>query len=259
MPNERVLISFGGPAHHYHERVNQTCNNASTLGFFTQVIPYTEQDLISDQEFWSKHGAFMTDPINHRGFGFWIWKSYIIHKTLLDLQDGDFLVYMDAGCEINPQGLDRMKEYQEMLEKNEFGLLTFQLYEGCEEIRYTKRLVLDYMGCTDTDKWSPQIMATAMVMKKTPRLIQYMETWMGAISLMEYNLLNDTRVPNEYPEFKDHRHDQSIHSQLIKRIMRDPTEYLKPIVVPDETWFEPNWDTVGIKYPIWARRHRHPV
>ena len=32
-----------------------------------------------------------------RGAGFWIWKSYVIRETLKGLNEGDYLVYSDAG------------------------------------------------------------------------------------------------------------------------------------------------------------------
>ena len=32
-----------------------------------------------------------------RGAGYWIWKSYIIRKTLEEINDGDILIYADGG------------------------------------------------------------------------------------------------------------------------------------------------------------------
>ena len=34
-----------------------------------------------------------------RGAGYWLWKPYIILKTLQSMTDGDFLMYADAGSE----------------------------------------------------------------------------------------------------------------------------------------------------------------
>lgn len=33
-----------------------------------------------------------------RGAGYWIWKPYIIDKTLNQLKQNDYLLYMDAGA-----------------------------------------------------------------------------------------------------------------------------------------------------------------
>ena len=38
---------------------------------------------------------------NQRGAGYWIWKPYIIWKTLQDVEDGDIVCYIDSACLIN--------------------------------------------------------------------------------------------------------------------------------------------------------------
>ena len=39
---------------------------------------------------------------NVRGFGYWSWKPEIIKQTLSDKwNDGDQLLYLDAGCNLN--------------------------------------------------------------------------------------------------------------------------------------------------------------
>jgi hypothetical protein len=255
---ERAFISFGGGSEQYYQRVHQLCNKVSNLNYFTQVIPYSHNDLINDSDFWSKYGVFMSDPRNRRGFGFWIWKPYLILKTLESLNDGDFLVYADAGCDINSNGLKRLDEYQEMLENNEYGLITFHLEKNREEIKYSKRILLDYMNTVEEDKQSPQIMATVLIMKKTSHTLNHMKSLLNIASSMNYNLINNVLSLNEYSEFQSHRNDQSIHSLYVKSILRNDKNP-KPIIIPDETYFEPNWNTDGITYPIWARRFRNPV
>ena len=36
-----------------------------------------------------------------RGYGYWIWKPYIILQELNKLQDGDILVHLDIHCHLN--------------------------------------------------------------------------------------------------------------------------------------------------------------
>lgn len=255
MPTQRVFISFGGRYINYYKRVKELCNQVEGLSFFTKVIPYSNSDLDHDIEFMQKYGSFVAN--NARGFGFWIWKPYLILKTLENLNEGDFLVYTDAGCEINPKGLPRLKEYFELLEKNKYGLLTFQLKMGCEDIKYSKRSLLEYMNATDDDMNTSQIMATVLIMKKTPYIMNHMKRILEIATCMNYEMINDI-TKNEYPEFIDHRHDQSIHSLLVKSILRDDNQIEKPIVIEDETFFDPYWETKGISYPIWSKRLRNP-
>ena len=63
---------------------------------FSQIFSYGPQDL--DAQFVKDHGEFIRN--NPRGYGYWIWKPYIILKVLNQLDNGDILVYGDAGCEM---------------------------------------------------------------------------------------------------------------------------------------------------------------
>lgn len=260
---KRVFMSFGGPGENYVIRVHQLCEKIKKTsgGFFDEIIPYTHQDLLTDQEFWKKHGDFCMKPINRRGFGYWLWKSYLIKKTLNGLNMGDFLVYTDAGCDFNPRGINRLKEYDSMLTENDFGLIAFQLQAGNEQIKYTKRILLDDFELTDQEKQTPLFMATVLVMKKTPVLEEYIDTWYDTACSNNYIYLTDSPRTNEYREFIDHRHDQSIHSILVKRSLNNESKNKpRPIVILDETWYrEGEWETKGANIPFLAKRIRYPL
>lgn len=261
IPRNRVFISFGGGSDPYRQRVNQLCKQAESFGYFNKIYPYTDYDLMEDSYFWNKHGNFVSNPYFRRGYGYWLWKSYLLIKTIEKYQEGDILVYADAGCSFNPKGIQRMFEYEKMLDEDpkQFGLIAFRLEDqGREDILYTKRLLLDAMNATDQEKHTPQYVGGVLIIKKTPTIMKFLNDWYFIAS--QYIYLTDERHPNEYPEFIDHRHDQSIYSLLIKKILwSTPPNSPKPITIPDETYFAPDWDTKGDKYPIWATRTRHPV
>ena len=84
------FLTFGAGSQDYLEAVERICNQARQLGAFSSITGLTDKDLKADTEFWFKHGAFIKR--NPRGFGYWIWKPYIIWKTLKSLPDGDILL-----------------------------------------------------------------------------------------------------------------------------------------------------------------------
>ena len=183
-------------------------------------------------------------------------------KRLAELNEGDFLVYTDVGCVFNPDGLPRLKEYESMLDSNDFGLISFQLPEKLMEYKFTKRSLFEFMKSTDQDKNTQQFMATVVIMKKTPRLENFIKHWYLYACSNNYIYLTDARNPllKEHPEFMDHRHDQSIYSLMVKKVLNSNIdEKHKPIVLKDETWFDPNWEVDCKKYPIWGRRFRNPI
>jgi hypothetical protein len=75
------FLTFGGPDENYHDTVNRLCNQAKKMEVFNEIIGLTEKDLHNDKEFWSKHYNFIRQN-KKKGYGYWLWKPYIIKKTL---------------------------------------------------------------------------------------------------------------------------------------------------------------------------------
>ena len=67
---------------------------ARKLGFFDEVILYTPDDLPD---------YLLQSPLMkaQKGGGYWAWKPVLIHETLLKHDEGDIVVYVDAGCTLN--------------------------------------------------------------------------------------------------------------------------------------------------------------
>jgi hypothetical protein len=43
------------------------------------------------------------------------------------MDENDILVYADGGCKLNPNGLKRLNEYFDIVNKSPYGILSFQL------------------------------------------------------------------------------------------------------------------------------------
>jgi hypothetical protein len=245
-PRNKVFVTFGGSTENYHNRVNNLCSQVYATRFFTNIVGITDHHLKNDRTFWEKHGDFIES--NPRGYGFWIWKPYIINKTLNQLNNNDILIYADAGCNINFSTLasiERMNQYIEMVDNSTYGILSFQLEH--KEYIYTKKTTLNTINNNPYDCNTGQCIATVIIMRKTEHTIHLMDEWLKYAE--NYNLINDMKTLEEHPEFKDHRHDQSIFSLLVKK--------RGSVKIPDETFFHPNWLKDGANYPIWATRQRY--
>lgn len=242
--NQRCFLTFGGPSIGYRNRSHILAEQSKSLNYFTESIGLTVDDLKNDSDFWKQHGNFLES--NPRGYGFYLWKPYIIKRQLDKMAEGDILVYADAGCTINPNGLPRFLEYIKMLETNpeKYGLISFQMIH-LEELKYSKRLLLETMDATDTMIITGQCVGGIQIIKKNAHSSMIINEWWNLAS--QYPLINDTRNINEYGQFIDHRHDQSIYSLVVKKF--------GSIKIPDETWFYPDWST-GTNYPFWATRIR---
>ena len=96
---KNTFITFGGPTSNYHRSVDRICLEAKEFDFFHDIIGYKDSDLKQDKPFWDQHGSFIQN--NPRGYGYWLWKSYLIRKTFNQMKENDILIYCDAGCKIN--------------------------------------------------------------------------------------------------------------------------------------------------------------
>jgi len=240
---KRVFITFGGPTEDYRNRSKIVRNEAKDMQFFTSTFGLNDYFLSNNTEFWNKHGKFIES--NKRGFGYWLWKPFII-KTFLDkLDDGAILIYADSGCTMNPYGKNRLFEYINMLHNNpeNYGIISFQL-QNHPEIEWTKRSVCDYFEATDDMMQSNQCMATSVIIKKNEHSQMIINKWYETVC--NYSLINDEVNSNESLRLKEHRHDQSIYSMLVKKY--------GSIKIPDETYFNP-WSN-GQKSPILGTRIR---
>jgi hypothetical protein len=253
---KRFFFSFGCNGHtgSYRKRLEIISQEARNLGTFDDVFAYTDQDISG-----CPYEEFIRDPKNRRGFGYWLWKPYFIQQIMQHkMADGDILVYADSGCTVNPGGLERFLQYDEMLDANPFGLISFHLY-ACFDKEYCKRDLIDYMHTHPDDLETTQIIGTVMLFKKTSYSMEFVNRWLEIATMDKYRFIRDVdpqRDPEPYPDFQDHRHDQSIFSLLVKSIVRDPERAIKPIVLPDETYFPYAWQTLGARFPFWGTRHK---
>ncbi len=243
MSQKRYFITFGGPTVNFHNAVKRICKEAEDLRVFHEVIGKTDIDIKNDKEFWDKHGNFIEN--NKRGYGYWLWKSYIVLKQLEKINDNDILLYCDSGCHFNPKGLLRMIEYIKMINESELGVLSFQM-EHLEYI-WTKNDVFVELNTPEEHKKNGQHIATTFIIRKTEKSMSLFQEYYNCVS--KYNLINDVpSITPNHSSFREHRHDQSILSLLFKKY--------GTITLTDETYFE-NWQKDGIKFPIWAVRYRN--
>ena len=239
-----TFVTFGGPTKEFNERIKIICGQAHRTTVFDKIYGFNQSSLIGNNSFWEKHGEFIKN--NKRGYGYWLWKPFIIQKMLSQMNEGDYLVYADAGCTVNYHGVPRFREYIDLLDTNEekYGVLSFQM-TSLPEYKYTKRAVFDALDADEIMRNSDQCMATVLLIKKNEHSQSFVDRWYELAST--YSLLDDSKSPDEHPGFIDHRHDQSIYSCLCKK--------MGSVMIKDETFYYPKWEN-GKNFPFWATRYK---
>lgn len=201
------LINFA--THSYHHAQDRLMGSAKT--YFTGFHSKRETDLPVD--FREKHKEHFRYA---RGYGFWVWKPWLILETLNTLDPSDFLMWCDAQIIFikNPSPLFKLaKKCLSSPGVKVPGVLLFhQRRERHVNKQWTKRRCFEIMGCLGEQyEYGPQLNSAMSIWMRTPESIAFLEEWQGWCS--NFECVND--MPNkEALYFRDHRHDQSILSLL---------------------------------------------
>lgn len=167
------------------------------------------------------------------GMGYWAWKPYIILEAIKSLDEGDIVIYADAGLEITAS-LDPLIK----ISKEDTPVLLFA-NGNLVNAHWTKRDCFIEMGCDQWKYWyGPQVDAAFAVFRKSKESILFLEEWLHYCT----NERVITDLPNQHnkknlPGFIQHRRDQSVLSLLaIKHaiaLYRMPTQFGNHYKSPD--------------------------
>ncbi len=178
-------------------------------GKVDKVFECDENDI--SEEFYNKNAKVLDCK---RGAGYWLWKPYIVNKTLDELAEGDYLFYCDSGAFLTKD----LRPIVQFMEEQETDILFFEL--DCVERNWTKRDIFIELAC-DTPEYAdtPQRCATYFLIKKTKKSVVFMQKWLETACC--YELISDEdnvlHKKENYDGFVDNRHDQSILSILSKK------------------------------------------
>jgi len=198
------------------------------LGKPDEFIKYTRKWL-ETTDFYRKNRYILDKP---RGNGVWLWKPYIILETFNSLEDGDVVLYSDAGIKV----IGNLNQLFEIAQKGpNDGKILFKLPAvGVPHHlakTWTKRDTFVLMGCDSEKYWNANMSNGAVSLwRKSDKNIEFLKEWQ--------KYLKDPRIVTDDPnmagkpnfmEFKDHRHDQSVLSLLAIKynfeMFRDPTQF----------------------------------
>lgn len=219
----KTFITFGAGGKSYVEAGDRLVQQAKSTGFFDQTIPYGVEDLKRDRCFWDKHSDFILK--NKRGFGYWLWKPYIIKKTMDTMSDGDILLYLDCGCEIGDGKLRGARSWQHGDNSPSNMLDFFEYVESdkiigtytCVEKEWCKMDLLMHFDMQDDSSIDDrQHQAGAIMLHVCEKTKWLVNLWYD--TACDHHLIDSS--PSVNPNlscFKEHRWDQSIFSLITKK------------------------------------------
>lgn len=199
----------------YRKGQMQLCRSARAVGF-GKVLAVSPAHLARTQ-FVAKHRAILSQP---RGAGYWLWKPFLIRRALERLGPNEVLFYCDASID----GFYRFDRFPtklvELVQAHPQGILIGPaVHQHGAGTQWTKR---DAMVLLDADRPNivsrPQLQAGVSLWRHTPEAIRFVDLWLAACC--DPRILTDcpnTQGKPNYPDFIDHRHDQSALTLLAYR------------------------------------------
>tara|TARA_B100001250_G_C19759370_1_gene771705 strand:- start:615 stop:1580 length:966 start_codon:yes stop_codon:yes gene_type:complete len=178
--------------------------------FFYSIKAYSGKDLDDDFKIKYKHVLE-----KKRGGGYFIWRGYVIQQKLKELNNGDFLIFNDAGNTINKKGDKRLLEYINMLDKSNYGLLWFRTVY--KEKRWTFKQTFDYFSIPLESNIgnSGQHWVGGLIFQKNSHSMKLLNLYLKTLNDNSL-LFTDYYHDKQSHDFVENRHDQSVLSIISK-------------------------------------------
>lgn len=208
-----ITYSSGSP---YSDYANSLIDQIKD--YFDEVIHYSLKDIEDFKEDNKKIWSY------NKGDGFWIWKPYIIQKTLennKELSNGDhIIVYCDTRYIVTGDITVPIRDFFENKEETMFFLKNhhFSSYSRQQELMWSKGdafslIGVDMNNTNDTE----QCWAGFMCLRNCDKSKHIIDQW------LEY--CKDERIVSDIPNtiqnnhiiFRENRYDQTVLSLVLKK------------------------------------------
>lgn len=210
MTNRRkVFLTFGDGGDGFVAARKRIALEARTVGVFSEVRDCD----------WSDCTAEAKDSLLRqykRGCGYWVWKPDLIWKVLETLDDGDILVWSDAGNVVCPARI----QWRRLFKRLESVDLLFRRISSCG-FHWQRKSLLEHFAA-DVDSMPRLRMCfnfegSALLIKKSSFSMQFVSEW-RSFMLSHPECVRDVGLDAndeaQLPTFVENRHDQSVLSLL---------------------------------------------
>ena len=219
------FLTYGDSKFKYSK--THLCHLAKISGFYDEIISLSPVDLSADFK------NDFKEILNYsRGGGYWIWKHEIIKQIMNTINEGDVILYCDAGSSINNlnNAKKRFAEYIDIIQDKNISFLRFETEKQFIENQYTSSELFESLNININSKIAntTQLQAGVMFFKKNSVSKSLLHEYRN-ILLKDSSLITDKYINNQHDSFIENRHDQSIFSLLGKNyeshILENETEF----------------------------------
>jgi hypothetical protein len=210
-----ILVTFGDGDLRYKRAAVRLVEEATSIGLYERTFRFDLQDVKSiDPENYARIHSWLSIG-DVKGIGYWTWKRPII-QFIAQQYPSHLIHYLDAGHVVLQDSVAFSRIRQWLIEAKDEGGLAWSLQQHLE-IEWTKRETLELLDSTSHWRYTPQIEG-GFVLLPGRTALEYCAELKKIHKIKDgFHLTGETQL-SAYPEFKAHRHDQSIHSLLWKNL-----------------------------------------
>ena len=201
-----MKVNFVNYSDHNYESNRQKLNQMGEREF-DKVFSYSPSDI--DESFYIQNKKILDLS---RGAGYWLWKPYFIYRTLMEVEEGDIVFYLDSGDFFTSGICAHLKS---IISEKDMILVPSSNKQRC----YTKRDCFVLMGMDTEEFWdATRVEAGIIAIKNNDNGRALVDEWLNWAK--NENIITDLdNICGEqnFDCFQDHRHDQSIISNMAKK------------------------------------------
>lgn len=198
-----VFVTFSSTGYEFAK--DRICKEALDSGFINKALSFNEKELspelLNSETFKIK-----------KGFGHYSWKPDSIWLAMQQCDEGDLIVYCDAGCTLSPS--KEWKQFENILTK--YSVLSFNIYQ--RNYHWTRKSVFEHFSDSINVDWKNgyQVGANCVIIKNDDIGRRFASEWRDYM-INRLDLCGDVpddKISLEDPRFIENRYDQTILTAL---------------------------------------------
>lgn len=226
------FITAGLGTINYRKRAKMLCSEIANMGVFSQCTYFSEANLKKFiPELFIEHNSILKSHIH--GYGYYLWKPYLIYRYLEVMPEGCYLLFLDAGFTIakSNSNSEDLRFIQDHTTRHELTVFTSSEFI---EREWSSTDLMEKIGLTDAQKSTFQHLGGALFIRNSARTRSLIRKWREIASMESYRYLfrEEFVLPNA-PNFNRQAHDQAILSCLVKKHFTCDTLFFEGEVPPN--------------------------
>lgn len=145
-----------------------------------------------------------------KGAGFWLWKPWVIHHTLMMVPENAYVIYADTGFVFTGSVLPYLKR----MEGKDIMLIAYDSAVDGPPVQIAKRDIFARLNCDHPACWKgTHVWAGFLMLRNTAKARLFIKEWLD-LCCDEVLLTDRPGLLAAHADQKSHQHDEAILSVL---------------------------------------------